>query len=43
LKARLLQMGMVAIGNSPNEFAEQIKRESASWRDLIKAANITVN
>lgn len=43
LKERLLPMNMVAVGNSPKEFADQIKRESDSWRDVIKAANITVN
>jgi tripartite-type tricarboxylate transporter receptor subunit TctC len=43
LRDRLLQMNMVVIGNSPGEFADQIRRESDSWRDVIKAANITVN
>jgi tripartite-type tricarboxylate transporter receptor subunit TctC len=43
MKDRLLQINMVAIGNGPKEFADQIKRESDMWRDVIKAANITVN
>ena len=43
LKDRLLQMNMVAIGSGPKEFADQIKRESDLWRDVIKAANITMN
>jgi tripartite-type tricarboxylate transporter receptor subunit TctC len=43
LKDRLLQMNMVAIGNGPKELADQIKRESDMWRDVIKSANITMN
>ncbi len=43
VKDRLLQINMVAIGNSPKEFADQMKREADMWRDVIKAANITVN
>jgi tripartite-type tricarboxylate transporter receptor subunit TctC len=43
LKDRLLKMNMVAIGNRPQEFADRMKRESDVWRDVIKAANITVN
>jgi tripartite-type tricarboxylate transporter receptor subunit TctC len=43
MKDRLLQMNMVAIGNGPKEFADQMKRESDMWRDVIKSANITVN
>jgi tripartite-type tricarboxylate transporter receptor subunit TctC len=43
LKDRLLQMNMVAIGNRPQELADQMKREADMWRDVIKAANITVN
>ena len=36
-------MGMVPIGGSPKELAEQINRESEVWRRVIKAANITLN
>jgi len=43
MKDRLLLMNMVAIGNSPAEAADQFKRESNIWRDVIKTANITVN
>ena len=43
MKDRLLQMNMVAIGNRPRELADQMKREADMWRDVIKAANITVN
>ena len=43
LKDRLLQMNMVAIGNTPKEFADQMKRESDMWRDVIKSAKITVD
>ena len=43
VKDRLLQMGMIPIGNTPAEFADQMRRESATWRDVIKSANITVN
>lgn len=43
MKDRLLHINMVAIGNGPKEFADQMKRESDMWRDVIKTANITVN
>jgi tripartite-type tricarboxylate transporter receptor subunit TctC len=43
LKEKLLQIGMVPVGSSPKELAEQISRESEVWRDVIKAANITLN
>lgn len=43
MKERLLQMNMVVIGNTPQEFSDQIKREAEFWRDVIKTANITLN
>lgn len=43
VKERLLQIGMVPVGSSPKELSEQISRDAEMWRDVIKAANITVN
>ena len=43
VKERLLKIGMVPIGNTPAEFGEQIRRESAVWSGVIKSANITLN
>jgi tripartite-type tricarboxylate transporter receptor subunit TctC len=43
VQERLMKMGMVPIGGSPKELAEQINRESEVWRNVIKAANVTLN
>ncbi len=43
VQERLMKMGMVPIGGSPEELAEQIGRESEVWRNVIKSANITLN
>lgn len=43
VQERLMKIGMVPIGGSPKELAEQIGRESEVWRNVIKSANITLN
>ena len=43
VQERLMKMGMVPIGGSPEELAEQIGRESEVWRNVIKSASITLN
>lgn len=37
---RFEQLGFEPVGNSPAEFAEQIKEEIARWHTVIKGANI---
>jgi tripartite-type tricarboxylate transporter receptor subunit TctC len=36
LTERLRGFGMVTVGNSPEQFAEQIRKESATWSKIIK-------
>ena len=43
VKERLLAIGMVPIGSTPKDFADQIKRESSTWSEVIKKANIVLN
>jgi tripartite-type tricarboxylate transporter receptor subunit TctC len=40
VKEKLAAMGFEAVGNSPEEFAAQIKRELPKWAQVVKAANI---
>ncbi len=40
VKARLAALGFEAVGNSPEEFAAQIKRELPKWAKVVKDANI---
>ena len=42
MKARLATLGFEPLGNTPDEFAEQIKTELETWRKVIEAANIKV-
>ncbi len=39
-RARLARDGIDAVGNSPEEFAAQIARDSAQWTKVIKAAGV---
>lgn len=41
LARRIEDMGFVAVGSTPEEFARRVERESALYRELIKARNIT--
>jgi tripartite-type tricarboxylate transporter receptor subunit TctC len=40
VKEKLAAMGFEPVGNSPDEFAAQIKRELPKWAQVVKAANI---
>lgn len=40
VKDKLTALGFEAVGNSPDEFAAQIRRELPKWAQVVKAANI---
>ncbi|HEX2633586.1 MAG TPA: tripartite tricarboxylate transporter substrate-binding protein, partial [Bradyrhizobium sp.] len=40
VKARLAAIGYTAVGNTPEEFAAQIKRDIARWAKVIREAGI---
>jgi tripartite-type tricarboxylate transporter receptor subunit TctC len=40
MKARLVTDGAEPVGNSPAQFVEHMKSETAKWAKVIKAANI---
>lgn len=42
VRDRLLKIGMVPVGSSPQELADQIAREAESWGKVIRAANISL-
>jgi tripartite-type tricarboxylate transporter receptor subunit TctC len=42
VKARLEGLGYDVVANSQEEFAAQIKEETAKWRKVIRAANVKV-
>ena len=42
LRKRFNDIGMVAVGNSPQDFARDIKTESARWEKIIKERNLQV-
>ena len=40
MSKRLTDLGFVAVGDKPDEFAAHIKSEIAKWAKVIKDANI---
>jgi tripartite-type tricarboxylate transporter receptor subunit TctC len=42
VKARLLDLGVLVIGSTPDEMARHLKSEMAKWEPVIKAAGISV-
>ena len=38
---RLHKIGVEAVGNTPAQFADSLRREAPIWRDAVKAAGIT--
>ena len=38
---RLYKIGVEALGNTPAQFADSLRREAPIWRDAVKAAGIT--
>src|ERR1019366_6455174 len=43
LRARFYALGMVPVGNTPAEFAEAIREESARWASVVRERKIVVN
>ncbi len=43
MRARFYVLGMVPVGNSPAEFAEAIREESARWAKVVRERKIVVN
>ena len=43
LRKRFSDIGMVPVGNSPQDFARDIKAESARWEKIIKERKLQVN
>ena len=42
VRARFEQLGMVAVGNSPEEFARAIREETARWARIIRSRKLYV-
>ncbi|AQV98181.1 LacI family transcriptional regulator [Cupriavidus necator] len=42
-RARMLDLGITPVGNSPDEFAKQIRRDYARYGEVVKKAGITLN
>ena len=42
VKERYAALGIDPVGNTPDEFAAQMKADSARWAEVVKAAKITV-
>jgi tripartite-type tricarboxylate transporter receptor subunit TctC len=40
VKARMLEQGILAIANTPEEMAELVKKEQARWREVIEKAGL---
>jgi tripartite-type tricarboxylate transporter receptor subunit TctC len=43
IKAKLEQLGVMAVGSTPEELGTHLKTEMEKWAPVIKAANIKVN
>lgn len=43
VRGRLEQLGMVAVGNSPEDFARAIREESARWAKIIRERKLYVD
>jgi tripartite-type tricarboxylate transporter receptor subunit TctC len=43
LRARFYVLGMVPVGNSPAQFADAIREESARWAKVVRERKIVVN
>ena len=40
VKAKLAEQGLTAVGNSPEQFRDYIKSETAKWAKVIKDAGV---
>ena len=43
VRARLDQLGMDPIGNSPADFARQLRQESGQWAKIVRERGLQVN
>ena len=43
MRARFYVLGMVSVGNTPAQFAEAIREESARWAKVVRERKIVVN
>ena len=43
MKSRILELGGVAVGNTPEQFAAYYAAESDKWFRVAKTANVTVD
>jgi tripartite-type tricarboxylate transporter receptor subunit TctC len=41
MKERFHSMGFNPVGSSPREYAELLRRETATWSRLLKTTNLT--
>jgi tripartite-type tricarboxylate transporter receptor subunit TctC len=42
IRERYAVLGIDPVGNTPEQFAEQIRADLARWGEVVKAANIRV-
>ena len=42
VKERYAMLGIEPVGNTPEEFAEQVRADLARWQEVVKAANVKV-
>lgn len=42
-RARMLDLGITPVGNTPDEFGKQIRRDYARYGEVVKKAGITLN
>jgi len=42
MPGRLEQLGALPVGNSPQEFAQQMSADLARWAQVVKAAGVQV-
>jgi tripartite-type tricarboxylate transporter receptor subunit TctC len=40
VRERYLTLGIETVGNTPEQFAEQVRADLARWEKVVKAANI---
>jgi tripartite-type tricarboxylate transporter receptor subunit TctC len=43
VKEKLLSQGAEAVGDTPNQLAEVVKKEIAKWKQVVKAAKIKID
>jgi len=42
VKERYATLGIEPVGNTPEEFAAQVRADLARWQEVVKAANVKV-